>query len=228
MNQTDVVLFGTSKIAQVVYAYIRDDKDCGLRVAGFCVDAAYYADDELFGLPVVRFEDAPKMFAPDRVKMLVAIGYHGMNSVRAEKCAAAEAYGYELVSYVHSRADVSSTARMGRNCIVLDNVSVEPFSEIGDNVCLYCNATIAHHAKVGDNCWITSGTVVGGNSTIGNNCFLGINSTIGHNIVVGAENFIGAGAVVTRCTGDKEVYIVPDTPKHRLSTDQFMKLFKFD
>lgn len=223
-----MLIFGAGKIAQILYASIQDDPAASLRVVGFCVDAEYYSDSELFGLPVLPFAEAARVFAPDKVKMLAAIGYHGMNSLRAAKCLAARAMGFELATYIHARACVSATAKIGRNCIILDNVSVAPFAEIGDNVCLYSHSTVAHHSKIGDNCWVASGAVVGGNSTVGENCFLGLNSTIGHNISLGAGNFIGAGALLTRCTEAREVHIVPDTPRHRLNTDQFMKLFKFD
>ena len=106
-------------------------------------------------------------------------------------------------------------------------MSVEPFVTIGDHVCLYCNSTVAHHSTVKDNVWVTSGTVIGGNTTIGENCFLGINSTIGHNITIGNYNFIGAGTIVTKSTEDDSVYIIQDTPKYRLKTKQFMRLFNF-
>ncbi|GHV57584.1 hypothetical protein FACS189460_4390 [Deltaproteobacteria bacterium] len=228
MKKTDLLLFGTGKIARMIYSYITDDPAADYRVAGFCLDAAYWRPGELFGLPVVKFEEAPALFPPDNNKILVAIGYQRMNSLRAEKCLAARASGYELASFIHSGADVSSRAKIGPNCVVLDNVSVEPFAELGENVFLHCQVTIAHNAKVAANTWVASGTVIGGNSRVGPNCFLGINVTIGHNLTVGAENFIGAGAVLTRCTDDQAVHIVPDTPKHRLKTDQFLKLVKFD
>jgi sugar O-acyltransferase (sialic acid O-acetyltransferase NeuD family) len=227
MTKAEVVIFGVGKIAQVIYAYSQD-RDTNFQVAGFCVDADYKKVDEMFGLPVVRWDDVTLRFPPKRYKMLVAIGYHQMNRVRAEKCSQALAAGYKLTNFVHSKAYVSSMAVIGDNCIVLDNVSVEPFVEIGDNVCLYSNATVAHHAKIGKNCWVASGTVIGGNSTVSRNCFLGINSTIGHNMTIGEENFIGAGTVVTKCTGAKEVHIQPDTPNYRLNVDLFLKLFKFD
>lgn len=79
-----------------------------------------------------------------------------------------------------------------------------------------------------DNAWVTSGTIIGGNSTIGKNTFLGLNSTIGHNVEIGKENFIGANAQVTKNTDDKAVFVCSDTPKYRLNTEQFIRLFKFD
>lgn len=222
----DIIIFGTSKVAQVVYSYIKDDNS--YNIVAFCVDKEYQNKHEIFDIPVVSFEEIEQKFPPSKIKMLIAIGYHQMNKIREQKCQEAIEKGYELVSYINKKADVSSTATIGKNCIILDNVSVEPFAQIGDNTCLYCNSTIAHHSKVGNNCWVTSGTVIGGNSTVGDNCFLGINSTIGHNIEIGSENFIGAGALVTKNSKNKAVFVVPDTPKYRLNVDQFMKLFKFD
>lgn len=222
----DIVIFGTSKVSDVVFTNIQNDKS--INVVGFCIDKDYITESERFGLPVVAFEEVEKKFSPIKFKMLVAIGYHKMNKIREQKCQQAKDKGYELVSYINKNADIASNVKIGQNCIILDNVSVEPFVKIGDNVCLYCNSTIAHHSIIEDNVWITSGTVVGGNSTIGKNTFLGINSTIGHNIKIGAENFIGASATVTKNTDEKSVFVCPDTPKYRLNTDQFMKLFKFD
>lgn len=222
----DIVIFGISKVSEVVFTCIKDDNS--FNVVGFCVDKEYLQEDTKFGLPVVAFEEIENIFPPNKVKMLVAIGYHKMNKVREQKCIDAEAKGYELVSYINKNADIASNAEVGKNCIILDNVSVESFVKIGNNVCLYCNSTIAHHSTIEDNVWVTSGTVVGGNSTVKKNTFLGINSTIGHNITIGEENFIGAGALVTKSSDDKSAFIMPDTPKYRLNTDQFMRLFKFD
>lgn len=228
MQKEKIIIFGISKVAQVVYANIHEDSKCNLEVAGFCVDAAYYEEDMMFGLPVFRFEEIEQKMPASEYKMLIAIGYHKMNTVRAQKYKMAKQKGYELVSYIHSNADISKTAVIGQNCIILNNVSIEPFVEIGDDVCVFCNAVVAHHSKVEAHAWITSGTVIGGNSHIGQYCFLGINSTIGHNIGIGDNNFIGAGAVVTKNTEADSVYVIADTPKYRLSTKQFMRLFKFD
>lgn len=222
----NIVIFGISKISDVVYTYICNDKS--FNVVGFCVDREYMQESEKFGLPVVAFDEIETHFPPNEYKMLVAIGYHRMNKVRAQKCKTAKEKGYKLVSYINKNADIAPNVEIGENCIILDNVSVEPFVRVGNNVCLYCNSTVAHHSAIEDNVWVTSGTVVGGNSIVGKNTFLGINSTIGHNIKIGEENFIGAGTLVTKDTDDKSVFICPDTPKYRLNTDQFMKLFKFD
>lgn len=228
MDKKKLIIFGTSKVADILYSCIKDDLKSVFELTAFTVDEKYYQDKERYGLPVVRFEEVEKKYNPKEYVMIIAMGYHKMNSVRADKCREAEEKGYTLASFVHSKADVPSTVRIGKNVIILNGVSVGPFTSIGNNVCIYSGAVVSHHANVESNSWITSGTVIGGNSSVGENCFLGINSTIGHNVKIGNNNFIGANATITKNTEDDAVYILPDTPKYRLNTLQFMKIFKFE
>lgn len=228
MDKKRVILFGVSKVADIAYSSIKDDDGSDLEPVAFTVDREYLCEAEKFGLPVVAFEEVEKIYDPSQYDMLIAIGYHNMNAVREEKCRQAEEKGYSLASFIHSKADVPSTARVGKNVMLLNGVSIGPFSTIGDNVSVYSGAVVSHHSSVGNNAWITSGTVIGGNTTVGENCFCGINCTIGHNVKIGRRNFIGANATVTKDTEDESVYIVPDTPKYRLNTAQFMRLFQFD
>lgn len=224
----DIVIFGTSKIAEVVFDSLQNDKAAVLNPVAFCIDAEYYQEKEKLGLPVVKFEEVEKYYSPRDYDLLVAIGYHDMNGIRAQKCEEAVRKGYQLATYVHSNVVMPSTAVIGANTIILSDVSIGSFTRIGDNVFIFPNAVVAHHVTVKDHVWITSGTVIGGNATIGERCFLGINSTIAHNTEVGRHNFIGANAVVTKNTKEDSVYIVPDTPKYRLDTTRFIKMFQFD
>lgn len=228
MDKKKIIIFGTSKVADIVYASIKDDLGSGLEPVAFTVDGEYLRRTEKFGLPVVAFEEVEQKYEPSRYDMFIAMGYHKMNTVRADKCRQAEEKGYSLASFIHSKADLSSTASVGKNALLLNGVSIGPFTIIGDNVSIYSGAVVSHHAAVGNNAWITSGTVIGGNTKVGANCFFGINSTVGHNIEIGENNFIGANATVTKNTEADSVYILSDTPKYRLNTSQFMRMFQFD
>lgn len=221
-----IIIFGIGKIAEVVYTQIKNER-C-FDIVGFCVDHAHLIDNVKFGLPVVAFEDVQRSFPSQQYGMLVAIGYHQLNRIRQEKCEQAIAMGYRLVSYISQHAKVASSASIGNNCVILDDVSVGPFVVIHNNVFLNCCTTIAHHSHIEDNVWVTSGAVVGGGTEIGRNTFIGINATLGHGIRIGQENFIGAGTIVTKSTANKAVFIQPDTPQYRLNVDQFLKLSHFN
>ena len=228
MNKEDIIIFGTGKVAEIVYSCIIHDENSKWNPIVFTVDREYMRETVKFGIPIVPFDDIENIYHPDKYKMLIAVGYYKMNCIRDTKCNEAKDKGYELVSYIHSKVDIAQHITIGVNTIILSDVSIGAYSNIGDNVFVYCNATISHHVNIKSNVWMASGSVIGGNTTIGNNCFLGINSTIAHNISVGINNFIGANSIITKSTEDNSVYIVPDTPKYRLETDMFMRLSGFD
>lgn len=228
MHKQDIIIFGVSKVAEILFSSIADDKQSNLNPVAFCVDREFYHETVKFDLPIIATDEIEKMYNPQRYKLMVAMGYHKLNAVRAEKCAEFKEKGYQLVSYVNSMADIPSSSEIGENTIILNNVSIGAYAKVGNNVCIYPNATISHHTVIGDNVWITSGTTIGGNSIVGENCFLGINSTIGHNIKIGNNNFVGAGAIITKDTENDSVYILPDTPKYRLDAKRFIRLFQFD
>lgn len=219
-----VVLFGAGKIADVAYFQLAADSPH--EVVAFTVDGEHIAQKEKWGLPVVPFEDILSLYSPDDFKMLVAVGYQDLNRFRARKYEEAKSKGYELISYVSSRASNFSDVEIGDNCMVLENAVLQPCSKMGSNVFFWNGNHLGHHASVGDHCYVAGQVVISGASVIEPYCFLGVNATIGHEVTIGEESFIGAGALVTKNALPKSVYIVADTPKFRLDSDSFLKLTK--
>jgi len=131
----EVVLFGTSKVAQSVFSYAQEENP--FQVAGFCVDREYYDGPDFMGLPLVPFDEVEKRFPPQRYQMLVAVGYHDLNRLRERRCLESEAKGYTLCSYISPHARIASNVRLGKNCIIMAQVSIEPFAQVGDNVCVF-------------------------------------------------------------------------------------------
>jgi sugar O-acyltransferase (sialic acid O-acetyltransferase NeuD family) len=222
---TDLVIFGVGKVADVLYRYITFDRSH--TIVGFTCDAEHLPADRRFhGLPVVPFATVEARFPPASCAMLIAVGYHRLNALRAAKFDEAKAKGYRLASYVSSRAFVGDWLAMGENCIILDNVGIEPGARLGDNVALWSNVTIGHHAVIGDHCWLAAHGIVGGNAALGPRCFLGLNVTIGHQTTIGADSFLGAGVVVTKSAADNSVFIGRDTELFRLDSKKFLQISK--
>jgi len=219
-----IVVFGAGKIADEAYFYLTNDSPHG--VVAFTVDSAYLSKKEMFGLPVIPFEQVQDQYPPDDFKMFVAVGYQDLNQFRAQKYQEAKTKGYELISYVSSRASNFGKVEIGDNCLVLENVVIQPCSKVGSNVFLWSGNHVGHHASVGDHCYISGQVVISGSSVIEPYCFIGVNATIGHEITVGRESFIGAGTLVTKNVEPKSVYINPDTPKYRLDSASFLRLTK--
>ena len=219
-----IVIFGAGKIADVAYHQLKNDSPHD--VVAFTVDGEFIVQKKKWGLPVLAFEDALNAYPPDDFKMLVAVGYQDLNRFRAMKYEEAKAKGYELISYVSSRASNFSNVEIGDNCMVLENAVLQPCTKMGNNVFFWNGNHLGHHARVKDHCYIAGQVVISGAAVIEQYCFLGVNSTIGHEITIGRESFIGANALVTKNAAPKSVYIVPDTSKFRLDSDSFLKLTK--
>lgn len=217
-----VVLFGGGAIARIVRFYLEQESPHD--VVAFAVDRDHLRGDVLDGLPVVAFEDMPKLYPPDDVSMFIAVGYRRMNGFRAERYERARAMDYELISHVSPRASVWPGLEVGDNCLVMDQVVIHPFAKVGNDVILWTGSHIGHDSVIGDHCFISSHAVVSGFSTVEDRCFLGSNCTIRDGITVARECVIGAGAVVTRSTRPRGVYAAPSAIMLAATSDRLPNL----
>jgi sugar O-acyltransferase (sialic acid O-acetyltransferase NeuD family) len=200
-----VVLFGDGQVASVAYAYLTHDSE--YEVVAFTVDRDRWTDSTLFGLPLVPFDEIEALYPPEEYKMLVAIGFRRMSHLRAEKYAQVKAKGYELISYLSSKALTMPDLIIGENCCIMGNTVIEPFARIGNNVHIGSGCHIGHHVVIHDHCFLAAQVAVAGAVTIGPYSFLGMNATVRNGIEIAPENVIGAGAGILRNTREKEVYI---------------------
>src|SRR5881392_1440545 len=99
---SDVVLFGVGDFARVARIYL--DADSPHRVVAFTAHRRYIESQELGGLPVVPFEMLTDSHPPQQNAMFVAIGFSGVNSTRRGVYEECKGRGYELISYVNSKA----------------------------------------------------------------------------------------------------------------------------
>lgn len=219
-----IVIFGAGKIADEAYFYLTNDSPH--EVVAFTVDSEHLSASEKLGLPVIAFENVTRDYPRGEFKMFVAVGYQDLNKFRARKYEEAKAKGYELVSYISSRAANIGQVEVGDNCFVLEFVVIQPYARIGSDVFIWSGNHIGHHASVGDHCYIAGNVVISGNTKIEPYCFIGVSATLGHEISIGAESFIGAGSLITKNVEPKSVYITPDTPKFRLDSATFLRITK--
>lgn len=205
-----VVVFGAGDFARVAAHYLSVDSPH--EVAAFAVDEQYIPErGELRGLPVVAAETLTVTHPPDAYAMFVAIGFSRVNRARAEVYAACKARGYELISYVNSRAIHWGEIEVGENTFIFEANVIQPFVTIGNDVVLWSGNHIGHDTTIGDHVFVASHAVISGNCTIGDECFVGVNATFRDGVTVAPRCVIGAGAVIMRDTQEGEVYAVRTT-----------------
>jgi sugar O-acyltransferase (sialic acid O-acetyltransferase NeuD family) len=189
-------------------------------VVAFTVHEEHLSDQEYLGLQVVPFERVLDEYPPDSYSMFVAIGYRKVNQLRAAVYEEAKGKGYELVTYISSKATWWDANEIGDNCFIFEDNTIQPFVKIGNNVVMWSGNHIGHWVEVADHVFISSQVTISGYTKIGPYCFLGVNSTFRDVITVGASNVIGAGAIIMRDTEDREVYIPERTNPFPKKSDE--------
>jgi sugar O-acyltransferase (sialic acid O-acetyltransferase NeuD family) len=200
-----LVIFGSGDIAQLAHYYFSTDSN--YEIVAFTVDSNYIKESEFCGLPVIPFEEIAKKYSPNSYDLFIALSYSKLNAVRKEKFLAAKEMGYKLVSFISSRASVLNEGRIGENCFILEDNTIQPFVTIGNNVTLWSGNHIGHHSVIHDHTFIASHVVVSGGVEIGEQCFIGVNATLRDHIKVGDRCVIGAGTLLLADAEPEGLYI---------------------
>lgn len=209
-----LVIFGSGEIAQLAHYYFSTDSN--YEIVAFTVDASYIKESSFCGLPVVAFEDITQEYPPENNFFFVALSYSKLNAVRKERFLAAKEKGYELVSFISSRATVLNEGEIGENCFIFEDNTIQPFVKIGNNVTLWSGNHIGHHSVINDHTFIASHVVVSGGVEIGEQCFVGVNATLRDHIKVGDRCVVGAGALLLADAAPEGVYVGTATERSKV------------
>ena len=213
MSTKPVVIFGTGSFAEVAARYL--ELDSPREVIAYTVDGEYIDANTVGGMPVVAYEELDRSYPPERVDLLVATGFRGVNAVRRQIYERCKLAGYGFVSYVCSRAMVMSEHAAGENTFIFEANVIQPFVRIGANVVLWSGNHIGHHSVIGDHCFIASHAVISGHLSIGESCFVGVNATLRDGITLAPRCVVGAGALVLADQEEGTVLAAQPTPVYR-------------
>jgi sugar O-acyltransferase (sialic acid O-acetyltransferase NeuD family) len=219
---TRAVIFGTSGLGRLMYYYLTHDSPHD--VVAFCIDAERITEREMFGLPIVAFEEVASLYPPEDHQMCVAVGVTRVNHLRAERFAQARSAGYGFVRYVSSRASVWPDLELGANSVVMEGAFVQPFARIGDDVTVGPGSAIGHHTTIGDHCFLGSRANISGDVVVDGYCFLGAGCTIRDGVRIAAECVIGAGIEILADTEPRGVYVTARAERLRLPSDKLPRL----
>jgi sugar O-acyltransferase (sialic acid O-acetyltransferase NeuD family) len=222
MSTKKLVIFGSGDIGQLAHYYFTNDSVYD--VVAFTVDAAYIKESTFCGVPVVPFEEIVHHYPPSEYALFVALSYAKLNQVRREKYLAAREKGYHIPSYISSHATVLNDGRIGENCFILEDNTIQPFVTIGNNVTLWSGNHIGHHSTIHDHCFLASHIVVSGGVTIDESCFIGVNATLRDHIIVGAKSVIGAGVLLLADVAPEGLYIGAATERSAVPSTRLRKI----
>ena len=214
-----VVIFGIQDFASLAHFYLKEDSPH--EVVAFSVSREYMPAEASFeGTPIVPFEDLERAYPPEDFKFFAPMSHRKMNSLRQDIYDQAVKKGYDCLSYVSSKASVFSNVKIGKNCFILEDNTIQPFVTVGNNVVLWSGNHIGHHSVIKDHVLFTSHVVLSGHCVIEPYSFFGVNATLRDGLHVAEGTLVAMGACVTRDTEPWGVYTgIPAKKGEKLSKD---------
>jgi len=193
-----IIIFGIQDFAELAHYYLENDSEH--EVIAFSVNEQYLPENRFFhGLPIVAFENIEKAYPSTDFKFFAPMSPQRMNKLREEVYHAIKVKGYELISYISSKATLFDNS-IGANCFILENNTIQPFTSIGNNVILWSGNHIGHHSVIKDHIMFTSHVVLSGHCVVENYCTLGVNATIRDGLTIAEGTFVAMAASVIKNT----------------------------
>ena len=196
-----LLIFGTGEIAELAHFYFTHDTTWD--VFGFICDDEYFQQDTFLGLPCIKTSELSS-YPTDDYAVHVALSYRKINRIRQEKYDFFKEAGHAMPSYISSKSTVWSN-KIGDNCFILEDQTIQPTVIIGNNVMLWSGNHIGHGTHIQDHVYVASHVVISGHCKIGERTFIGVNAAIKDFTHIGAECFIGMGVNITQDCEDGAV-----------------------
>ena len=199
-----VIIFGVNDFAQLAHYYLENDSD--FDVVAFTVTTDYFVENTQFcSLPIVNFDKIETLYSTDDYSFFAPMSPKMMNKIREKIYNQIKLKGYELISYISSKATLFNNT-IGDNCFILENNTIQPFASIGNNVILWSGNHIGHHSIIKDHVMFTSHVVLSGHCIVENYCTLGVNSTIRDGINIAEGTFVSMAASIIKNTESWSLY----------------------
>lgn len=212
-----VVVFGLLDLAELAHYYLTTDSEH--EVVAFSVHEAYMPAEKQFkGLPVVPFETVEKKYNPNNYAFFAPMTGRKMNRLRESVYYAVKEKGYSLISYVSSRATTFPINKIGENCFIFEDNTIQPFTSIGNNVVLWSGNHIGHHGLIKDHVFFTSHVVLSGHCIVEPYCYFGVNATIRDQTHLAEGTLVAMGACVVGNTDPWSVYMGVPAKKGKVSS----------
>lgn len=193
-----VIIFGIQDFAELAHYYLENDSEH--EVVAFCVNEEYIPKDKFFHkLPIVSFENIENFYPTSEYKFFAPMSPQKMNRLREKIYNDIKSKGYELISYISSKATYFNNS-IGDNCFILENNTIQPFTTIGNNVILWSGNHIGHHSVIKDHVMFTSQVVLSGHCVVEKYCTIGVNATIRDGITIAEGTFVAMAASIIKNT----------------------------
>ncbi len=217
-----VVIFGILDNSELAHYYLMTDSK--YEVVAFTVNQEYISSPIFkpngFNLeyPLIPYENLYDLYPPDKYLLFIPISGSKMNLIREKIYESSKEMGYKFATYVSSKCTKFNN-KIGDNCFILEDNTLQPFTEIGNNVIIWSGNHIGHHGKIEDHVFITSHVVISGHCVIKKRAWIGVNSTIRDGVTIGEGSLIAMGSLITKNVEGNSFYMGSPAKKQNKSPE---------
>ena len=222
-TKNKVIIFGTLDLAELAHYYITNDSE--YEVVAFTVNKEYIKNGKFkprgseITYDVVPFENLEELYPTNEYLFFAPLSGAKMNTVRQKIYFEGKRKGYQYISYVSSKVTLFDN-KIGENCFILENNTIQPFVEIGNNVVMWSGNHIGHHSVIEDHAFFTSHVVLSGHCHVKERAWLGVNATIRDFTTIGCGSLIAMGSLITKSTDDDGFYMgTPAKKQDKLASE---------
>lgn len=220
-----IIIFGCKEFAELAHYYLTNDTDH--QVVGFSVHKKYLpVEHEFLSLPIVPFEEIENEYPPEKFSFFAPFTAAKMNTMKEGIYNSIKEKGYQMVSYVSSKANVANNVQIGDNCFIQEGNTIGPFSKIGSNVMIWGSNYIAHHGIIRDHVTFASEVAIAGHCEIGQNSYMGVNSTVRNGIKIAKGTLVGIATVIVKNTEEWSVYM--GNPARKIGNNISKSILRLD
>src|SRR5690606_20676708 len=109
---------------------------------GYCIEKSLYKSENFDTLPLYPFEDLKQLFSFQSYSLFIAVV---QNPIRRRIFEESTKQGYDMPSYISSRAHTWPNLILGNNCFIGEGCVIQPFVKIGNNS-IHFGSRIGHHS----------------------------------------------------------------------------------
>ncbi len=161
---------------------------------------------------IVNIDPQPRSLAPDlgvpllggpelleELASLDADGVivcHADDDVKAQVVSRLRSAGIPLISAIHPKAVVATSASVGSGSIINAGAIIQPYAQIGDSVVVHANVVVEHDNVISSFANLAPGAKLAGWVNVGAGAKVYTGAIVGPTVNIGAGAIVGAGSVV--------------------------------
>ena len=198
-----LAVFGAGGHARALVDLIRSARP-DIQIVGAVDDDP--AARDVFDVPLLGSSERLAGLRSDGVRYAgLGVGAVTNNALRITLYERLVALGFTVPSFVHRRAIVEPSARMGMGNQIFPGAVVGSNVRLGENTIINSGVVLSHDCAIGSHAHITPGAILAGSVTIGSNTVVGMGVTVYLGVTIGKNVLIANGCHIMHDVPDGAV-----------------------